>query len=550
MTQGDHILVLNADSRNVDIDLECDVGQVLHMYENLDPKSDEDPCRAVVRWYSRPNSIKKYTKGGLDLDADKEVVLDSRPFDNDISLEAISKLCTVTEAEIVKNPSELCLEAKKRGKMPFYVCRYKLVKRSSKYVLVPLLGEIRNDAEAKTPKSSKKSRSVVSSLKKSELSASKRKLVSPIKITKNGVERISRNSDEENVTPNKRRMTEINGNYLEASPKSSPISSLHARRNLNDSLNNEANLTGGSDILNYSIVKTPNTKELNICLRVSQRIRTPKKDDTFDYTPSIRKRSKSHLVETSPVRERRSEKHVPTPTSRIQLRRASTIDQTKTTPTAKLLAKRRSSVHTPSAAVIHPRRSILKTPNKSGVETPKKRLTLSNIVEEVNVEGKVTRTPRRNCKTTSIGYYCEPSPNTPPEKSSSSSTRTPKSSMTPSSAKKLKQIRSGEITPSIHNREKPVNKRRSELEMARESLHVSAVLKSLPCRENEFNNIYSFVEGKLFDKCGGCMYISGKRLAICNHFRITELWVFRCSRYRENSHCNSSNQIFANQCRE
>lgn len=34
-------------------------------------------------------------------------------------------------------------------------------------------------------------------------------------------------------------------------------------------------------------------------------------------------------------------------------------------------------------------------------------------------------------------------------------------------------------------------------------LHVSAVPESLPCREQEFQDIYSFVESKIIDGTGG-----------------------------------------------
>lgn len=34
-------------------------------------------------------------------------------------------------------------------------------------------------------------------------------------------------------------------------------------------------------------------------------------------------------------------------------------------------------------------------------------------------------------------------------------------------------------------------------------LHVSAVPESLPCREQEFQDIYNFVESKLLDRTGG-----------------------------------------------
>ena len=40
------------------------------------------------------------------------------------------------------------------------------------------------------------------------------------------------------------------------------------------------------------------------------------------------------------------------------------------------------------------------------------------------------------------------------------------------------------------------------------SLHVSAVPSSLPCRENEFSDIYGFVAGKLLDGSSGYVLIS------------------------------------------
>lgn len=65
------------------------------------------------------------------------------------------------------------------------------------------------------------------------------------------------------------------------------------------------------------------------------------------------------------------------------------------------------------------------------------------------------------------------------------------------------------MTPSLQNRETALGGEKNELEMIRERLHVSAVPDSLPCRESEFEQIYSFIEDKLSDECGGCIYISG-----------------------------------------
>ena len=45
--------------------------------------------------------------------------------------------------------------------------------------------------------------------------------------------------------------------------------------------------------------------------------------------------------------------------------------------------------------------------------------------------------------------------------------------------------------------------------VARSRLHVSAVPETLPCREEQFADIYYFLEGKLEEGSGGCMYISG-----------------------------------------
>ncbi|KAM5266228.1 origin recognition complex subunit 1 [Hipposideros larvatus] len=64
-------------------------------------------------------------------------------------------------------------------------------------------------------------------------------------------------------------------------------------------------------------------------------------------------------------------------------------------------------------------------------------------------------------------------------------------------------------TPRIRSRNLAAQDPASVLEEARLRLHVSAVPESLPCREQEFHDIYNFVESKLLDHTGGCMYISG-----------------------------------------
>lgn len=72
--------------------------------------------------------------------------------------------------------------------------------------------------------------------------------------------------------------------------------------------------------------------------------------------------------------------------------------------------------------------------------------------------------------------------------------RTPKSSVS---------IKYNNLTPFMEKRASLLVKPSTPLQQSRSKLHVSVVPKSLPCREEEFNNIFTFLEGKLMDKCGG-----------------------------------------------
>ncbi|XP_011639295.2 origin recognition complex subunit 1-like [Pogonomyrmex barbatus] len=56
------------------------------------------------------------------------------------------------------------------------------------------------------------------------------------------------------------------------------------------------------------------------------------------------------------------------------------------------------------------------------------------------------------------------------------------------------------LTPTMKMRTNIPAKSVTLLQEVRTKLHVSAVPKSLPCREEQFNNIYTFVESKLMDK--------------------------------------------------
>ncbi|XP_060723514.1 origin recognition complex subunit 1 isoform X1 [Tachysurus vachellii] len=99
-------------------------------------------------------------------------------------------------------------------------------------------------------------------------------------------------------------------------------------------------------------------------------------------------------------------------------------------------------------------------------------------------------------------------PRTPSTEKTRASARTPRKTPNKKSAPHTPRT-PRHATPSIPSRSLPARKPGNVLEEARARLHVSSVPESLPCREQEFQDIYNFVESKIMDGTGGCMYISG-----------------------------------------
>jgi len=63
--------------------------------------------------------------------------------------------------------------------------------------------------------------------------------------------------------------------------------------------------------------------------------------------------------------------------------------------------------------------------------------------------------------------------------------------------------------PKMAPRPKPLSKAVNSMTEAQQRLHVSAVPESLPCREDEFAEVYTYLDTKLKEGLGGCYYISG-----------------------------------------
>ncbi|XP_055624248.1 origin recognition complex subunit 1 [Toxorhynchites rutilus septentrionalis] len=501
---GNYVLVSNMDSAEPDLISGCDIARIEHMYDLLNENPNVDSCRAIVQWYSRPAAMptRILNDENYAFDFDKEIMEDSR-FNPDISIETIFGLCRVETLDPMSVVSDAV--ARITTSLPVFIARYRLTQASGSRRMY--LEALTNGTKQFTPR---KRKSVLEkSSHRSSVSASAQKTPKSRTTRSKSIEFIDVDSfnDEEIQTAQKalnddkwivkvvetvtdsikKKLDEVTESFSEVDisgdENGSPSKIARRnnvrrktgsfRRNLNASLRCESPVSSDMDMPNYSIVNdgSENAAGMKIKLRLSQqkkvandvaRQKTPRKRSTNENIDSIDE-------QISPRKTRKS---------------SIIVDDTEHS--------------TPSTRTR--RKSILKTPSSKATEatgTPKRNIQLSNIIEEISGERrssrKVEQTPKKS--------NTNDEPKTPRSKISKS---------TPRSSSKMNLIRSGAIKPNIQERNLPIETPNGDqLSMARERLHVSAVPESLPCREKEYNEIYNFLEGKIFDGCGGCMYVSG-----------------------------------------
>lgn len=85
---------------------------------------------------------------------------------------------------------------------------------------------------------------------------------------------------------------------------------------------------------------------------------------------------------------------------------------------------------------------------------------------------------------------------------------TPRKFVTPS-GRKITTKKPLEFTPLGTRVLSPTHTQSSPYQLARSTLHVSAVPHALPCREEEFDTVYSHLETAISAGTGSCIYISG-----------------------------------------
>lgn len=69
--------------------------------------------------------------------------------------------------------------------------------------------------------------------------------------------------------------------------------------------------------------------------------------------------------------------------------------------------------------------------------------------------------------------------------------------------KRLPSIQIGSVQPLIRRRNIPIPNTISDFQRAINALHLSMVPESLPCREEEFREIFEAIKTKILDNSGG-----------------------------------------------
>lgn len=137
----------------------------------------------------------------------------------------------------------------------------------------------------------------------------------------------------------------------------------------------------------------------------------------------------------------------------------------------------------------------VKTRKRKAAKSIKER-DLEDFVEE-DEDGDEPHTPRKRRKHTSAA----PTP-------SKARTQTPRKLLTPSN-KRIVTKKALEFTPLGTRVLSPAQTQGSPYQIARSTLHVSAVPHALPCRESEFDTVHSHLEAAITAGTGACIYISG-----------------------------------------
>ncbi|XP_069361490.1 origin recognition complex subunit 1 isoform X2 [Maniola hyperantus] len=479
---GDHVLISNADAAEPDTEGGCDAAKILALYE--DSSNSNDPFRAKVQWYSKPDGLPKgcFNQAEPINFYDREVIEDHRPFDTDVSIETFFKKCSII-LTVTKDTDYILYNQKYT-----YICRYRLLPLGRrKTYLEPVLEEERKAIQllctpsknitpnSKTPKTPDSLVKRISRVSISEKNWSVSKSDGTKLLLKRAILADKTEKDTPKVTtPRSSKSTPI---IVIESPKTSKYTSVEVEKS-------------PKNIKKYSV-------EEKLCENNKPKNATPK-GLKLTETLSSKKHIKNNNEEiVSMELQENSEDELPT----------LIIRQNATTPKRKT-PQRKICDETPKKVLVFGDEKDTSIPRETLV-TRSGRVTKQPMYYRDEELSPVKKTPPKRGvrKSSESEDDFKPLPKTPrtpktpktPRTSIVKTPRTPRTSIAKSPKSVTRRIFPSKLTPTLQKRANPI-----------ENIDEFIIEnKSLPGRENQLNQILAFVRSKLLHGRSGCMYISG-----------------------------------------
>lgn len=490
---GDFILIRSTDSMNQEI-LDCDVARLDELYHDFENKSE--PYRAIVTWLCRPdflpNSLDQNgweEQGASPFNSKHEVVGEARQFEKDISAETIYYKCQVVTAHINEKPESVCAKFKK-GPYPTYMHRFNMTmtrKNSKKvYAVEPVLSSSKRKNSNRTILGEKKLTEIAPKGNKRKASGDAGGMTKKVKC------------DTSDYSP------ELPG-FVVQSPGifgQHNENRTHSKRKSASSNASDDKIGKGKVVSDdqFTEVETTTGSGKKITIRCGDKKKfAPSSglgnnqisslldsDEDFDDKP------KSETVRS---KSQRIKKKLPPQTS---IRKV----EVKVTPVKRT---RRASVSctTPVRKVMNtPTRQARSVTKRSASETKKSRKSKpqSPCTSEYEDSEDDFSPPNACVESDSDSSWSDDDESKPTKK---------KNSKTPTKATPSNKTPKRSFKPRVAVRSVPLPSTADPITEAQQRLHVSAVPDSLPCREEEFAEIFGYVESKLQEETGGCCYISG-----------------------------------------
>jgi len=489
---GDHVLIRSTDSMNHDV-LDCDVARLDRLYEDYDNKSD--PFRAEVTWLCRPNFLPHNMKGlhgmeeegALPFNNKHEVVGEAREFVKDISAESIYFKCIVMSVGVQEDPVKFGTSHKK-GAYPCYMHRFNMVKNGKKkFSVEPVLSASKKVPSKKRVLRSRSCSPVSPRVTPLRVNVAQMKLGDKRKIA--GVEEEMERKRTRSIR-SRDTSPDLSGSAVLGTPDGRSKRTPKPRQSMdyssligfNERVKTRHKSTPGRV---GNIITTERFTQVETATGSGRKL-TIKCGDKKKFAPSsglVGKQISNLLDSDDDVPEVEAKKKVST-----QLRRTRRASVSCTTPT-------RMTISTVTPVKTKGRGRPASEMKKSAT-----RAKADSDDDFESAKSKLKKKPKSSKPASSWS-----SSSSDEEDDARMRVMKKVSLKTTSVQKTPKRV----FKPSMAPRARPLPDNVDALTEAQQRLHVSAVPSSLPCREEEFAEIFGYVESKLQEGTGGCCYISG-----------------------------------------